>query len=414
MNLPFYIKKTILLIENSGYYAHVVGGCVRDAVMGRIPSDYDIATNAPPEKIIDIFRIYGCSGRAAKFGTVAVNMDGNKVEITTYRIESSYADNRRPDEVIFADDIRIDLSRRDFTVNAIAYSDKEGFIDPFYGAEDIRNKIIRCVNDAELRFSEDGLRILRAVRFASVLGFDIEKETSIQIIKQRELLLKLPAERIFPEFSKLLCGERAEYIIKKYRLVLEVVFPELKEIGDDEYNIMAESIGFISDTGYTEDKITIRLCVMCHFLEPFRPDICGIIIRRFKINNRISDKLKKIISFCRKVINPRKIELRKLVSEIGFENTFCLIGYKKAVSFKTGDIKTAEMFLECAVITDEIKKNGDCVSLAGLALGGNDLEEMGFIGAEIGKCLRKLLVFVMEEKIANERNSLLNFAKTII
>ena len=203
--IPQSVDSIIKTIESGGFEAFIVGGCVRDMLIGITPSDYDITTNALPTQIKSIFKKTVDTG--IKHGTVTVMIDKNPLEITTMRRDGKYTDNRHPDSVEFTSAITEDLSRRDFTVNAIAYSEKSGICDPFGGYDDIKNQVIRCVGNADARFGEDALRIFRAVRFSSVLGFGIEEKTAQSVLKNREKLKNVSAERIRSELLKTLCGK---------------------------------------------------------------------------------------------------------------------------------------------------------------------------------------------------------------
>ena len=213
INCPEKILKAIALLESNGYSAYTVGGCVRDSVMGRAPNDWDMTTSAAPDETREVFKDFHTVATGIKHGTVTVLIDSEPVEITTMRVDGKYSDNRHPESVSFTKRIEDDLSRRDFTVNAMAYNPKTGVVDPFGGQNDIKNKIIRCVGNPDTRFGEDALRILRAIRFSSVLGFDIDKKTSQSIIGNRSLLQNISKERIRVELIKMLCGQNVEKIL---------------------------------------------------------------------------------------------------------------------------------------------------------------------------------------------------------
>ena len=227
IKIPHYITEVLNMLYDKGFEAYLVGGCVRDALMGKAPHDFDLTTNATPDEMLSCFSEMKIIETGLKHGTVTVVSDGENVEITTYRIDGKYVDNRHPEEVLFTRNIHEDLSRRDFTVNAIAYSPKDGIVDIFDGQKDIKNKIIRCVGSPDNRFAEDGLRIIRALRFASVLGFTINEKTSESIHNNKELLKNISAERIFAELKKLICGICAKEIISDYFDVFSFVFPKL-------------------------------------------------------------------------------------------------------------------------------------------------------------------------------------------
>jgi tRNA nucleotidyltransferase (CCA-adding enzyme) len=227
INIPQQVNRAIDILEKNGHSAYVVGGAVRDAIMKKPAHDWDITTSALPEETMDAFEGFRIIETGLKHGTVTVIVDGTDLEITTYRIEHGYSDNRHPDKVDFTDRVEDDLSRRDFTVNAIAYSPVRGFADPFGGRDDIEKNVIRCVGEADKRFGEDALRILRALRFSSVLGFEIDPDTAESIHRNYPLLKNISVERIFVEMSKLLCGKDAGRILREFEDVVFYILPEL-------------------------------------------------------------------------------------------------------------------------------------------------------------------------------------------
>ena len=246
--LPGYISEIIERIAAHGHEAYAVGGCVRDMLRGVVPSDYDMTTSALPEETAGIFSDLPVIKTGIKHGTVTVmypdeNGIRQPVEITTYRVDGSYTDNRHPESVSFTRSLDEDLCRRDFTVNAMAYNDHSGLVDIFGGRDDIAGRTVKCVGDPYRRFNEDGLRILRALRFASTLDFSIEAATSKAITDCRELLNGISHERIHVELRKLLCGVGAVQILLGYRSVIEVFLPELESLGDGEYETAVTAVG---------------------------------------------------------------------------------------------------------------------------------------------------------------------------
>ena len=227
MELPKEVKNAIGRLEAAGYEAFAVGGCVRDSLLGNEPGDYDLTTAAKPEETKRVFQGEKIVETGIKHGTVTVILGETPLEITTFRVESEYRDNRRPERVEFTKSIEEDLARRDFTMNALAYSESRGIVDPFGGEADIKAGIIRAVGDPEKRFREDALRIMRALRFASALGFEIEPETEKALLENRALLLNVSAERLSEELLKLLCGQNVRRVLMKYTDVLGVILPEL-------------------------------------------------------------------------------------------------------------------------------------------------------------------------------------------
>lgn len=225
---PDFVNTALALLSEGGFDAFVVGGCVRDAVMGRTPNDWDMTTSSSPEETMAVFKDFRTVPTGLKHGTVTVIINGEPLEITTMRIDGQYSDSRRPDSVEFTSDISKDLCRRDFTVNAMAYSPRSGIVDPFGGLHDIKNGIIRCVGEADARFGEDALRIIRALRFASVLGFEIAGETAQSIKNNYPLLGEIAKERIRVELIKLLQGKNVEKILTEYKEIIFYIIPELK------------------------------------------------------------------------------------------------------------------------------------------------------------------------------------------
>lgn len=230
--LPKNVKTIIKILNTHNYEAFIVGGCVRDSVIGLTPHDWDICTNAKPEEIKKCFENFNTFDSGIKHGTISVVLDGEVFEVTTYRIDGTYSDNRRPDSVTFTSDITQDLARRDFTINAMAYNEKRGLIDPYGGRNDLSDKIIKCVGNPDFRFNEDALRIIRALRFASVYNFEIDDETAKSIHKNADLLNNIAVERISVELNKLLSGNGAEKILNNYRDVIAVFIPEIKPMFD--------------------------------------------------------------------------------------------------------------------------------------------------------------------------------------
>ena len=236
MEIPGYVQAVLEALEAAGHEAWCVGGCVRDALLGREPGDWDVTTSARPEETLAVFPTQG-EPTGLKHGTVTVKTPGGPVEVTTYRIDGTYRDHRRPDSVIFTASLEADLSRRDFTVNAMAANLRGAFRDPFGGREDLRQGILRCVGDPDRRFQEDALRILRGLRFSASLGFSLEPGTAAALRRNRKLLGEVAPERIQVEFFKLLPGKAAAQVLRTYPEVFGVFWPELLAmVGFDQRN----------------------------------------------------------------------------------------------------------------------------------------------------------------------------------
>ena len=230
IKIPVNANKLINILQQAGYSAYVVGGCVRDSILGRTPHDWDICTSATPTEVLKVFNGFQIIETGLQHGTITIMVDGEGYEITTFRIDGEYSDNRRPDCVIFTGKLEEDLSRRDFTINALAYNDIEGLIDPFGGVADIKNRLIRCVGNAWDRFDEDALRVLRALRFSCQLGFTIEYDTSAAILDKAHLLSNISKERINSEFCKMLCTKNFATIMSLYNTVFCQFIPTINDM----------------------------------------------------------------------------------------------------------------------------------------------------------------------------------------
>ncbi len=269
ITLPTPVARALSVLEAYGYESYVVGGCVRDSLLGRVPNDWDITTNATPEQMKACFADFRVIETGIRHGTLTVIIDGMQLEITTYRNDGEYLDNRHPVQVTFSERIEDDLSRRDFTVNAMAYHPEKGLVDLFGGREDLQTKTIRAVGDAKIRFEEDGLRILRAIRFASVLNFDIAKDTAKAIRDCKNLLSGIAAERIREEFCKLICGPGAVRILRDYIDVIAIFLPELDRCVGFEQNTKYHCYDVFEHTLQAlalceDDDLITRLGILLH------------------------------------------------------------------------------------------------------------------------------------------------------
>jgi tRNA nucleotidyltransferase (CCA-adding enzyme) len=389
--IPDYVKKVTDRLYAAGESAYLVGGCVRDALMGKMPHDYDIAVSCTPDRTKEIFSDFRTIDTGIKHGTVTVRSDGNNLELTTFRIDGEYGDNRHPKSVCFTRNIRDDLARRDFTVNAIAYSERDGIVDPFGGENDIKNKIIRCVGDPDRRFNEDGLRIMRGIRFSSVLGFAVEENTADSMIKNAELLYNISSERIFVELKKLLVGKDASRVLVRFSSVIKTVFPSLDALTDEQYNTVCNSIKNIS----SPDVAFAAL-----FIKNSRDDT-GDALSFLKSDNKFRDTVLLLHETANCYDDKTKeygemCFLRLFAGCHGIENTEklnTLIGITRS---------------ENAVLSDFVK-NGCPGAMANsrLAVTGADLIKTGLKGAEIGKALNALTVMVAAGKIENSKEKLL-------
>ncbi|MBO5291153.1 MAG: HD domain-containing protein [Clostridia bacterium] len=434
LNIPSKAKTIITLLENAGFEAFCVGGAVRDSIMGLNPTDWDITTSASPEDTVMVFKDYKTVDTGLKHGTLTVVIDKTPFEVTTYRVDGDYNDNRHPENVHFTKKLSDDLSRRDFTVNALAYNDKTGLVDLYGGQEDIYSSIIKTVGNPSARFQEDGLRIMRALRFASVLGFTIESETAKAIHDNKDLLKNISAERLAVELSKLVCGKNAFNILTEYWDVLSVFIPEIKSaVGFKQYGKkhaydVWEHICHTVDT-IPQDKI-LRLTMLLHDLGKIpthKLDENGN--STFKNHATIGgDMAREILTrlrFDKKTIN----RVSFLVANHDFEPPLSKADLKKHLKNKTvDDIKTlltikksdrgalSESYRDiskeseqCLKWLDEIEKNNECCKIAQLAITGDDLKKKGLKGEDIGKALDTLLDAVIEGKLQNKKEDLLTY-----
>lgn len=429
-------EKILTTLENSGFEAYLVGGCVRDRLIGRSVHDYDITTNALPEQIMAVFEDHHLVTTGLKHGTVTVIYNNVHYEITTYRIDGSYSDSRRPDSVSFTSDLDADLARRDFTVNAIAM-DKCGIIrDPFGGAEDIKNGMIRCVGDPVARFSEDALRILRAVRFSSQLGFEIDDTTSATLMSLSKNLRLVSAERIRDELDKMLCGENCVAAMLKYRELIAQIIPELRPCFGFEqhsryhrYDIYTHIIKAVEAA--PRDSILLRRAMLLHDIG--KPSMFTIdqngeghfkghaavsaemtqkIMTRLRYSSRDIALTCELISHHSDKIQSKR-QIKRMISKIGEESFFLLIEMKKADNrAKQEFVLTENKDLDSyAKEAHRLISENSCMKLSQLAVNGNDMIAVGITGKDVGNTLDELLTLVIDETLPNEREALLDYVK---
>ncbi|MCH5185137.1 MAG: CCA tRNA nucleotidyltransferase [Oscillospiraceae bacterium] len=400
--IPGAARRIIDKIEENGFEAYFVGGCVRDKMLGREPNDYDIASDAEPEDIIDIFGDKSTVKTGIKHGTVTV-LDGKiPFEITTYRTESGYTDNRRPDKVSFVKDIKEDLSRRDFTVNAAAYSPVRGLADPFGAAEDINARLIRTVGEAEIRFREDALRIMRAVRFSAQLGFSIESKTERAVMDMYSLLDNISAERKSAELMKTLAGKNAAEVLRKYDELFMYLLPCLKKNKAGFYENISKIEELHANTGTNNDtdEITFAAALFMNTGESFAEDIS-----RMRFSNNVRAGITELVRYSDKRSASDTAWVRRAVSETGEPQTRRLLKLR----YSGGE------YARMNNIFEDIKASGKCTSLKDMAVGGDDIVKLcGTEGKHIGAILRGLFDLMIDNDIENDRAILLNIAEKMI
>ena len=437
IEIPRYVRKVMERLEINGYESYIVGGCVRDTLLGKMPFDYDVTTNCPPDEMMRIFSDMNYADTGLKHGTITIISEGKPVETTTYRSEGKYSDHRRPEKVVFETDISQDLKRRDFTVNALCYNDKNGLMDMFGGVSDLENGLIRCVGNPSERFDEDALRIMRGLRFASVLGFEIEEKTSLAINNQKLLLREISSERIFSELKKLLTGKNAGQILLQYREVFGVIIPELIPTFDfpqkcphhcyDVYEHICHGVENIPP-----DDI-LRLTMLLHDIgkpEMAKTDDKGVmhfkkhqfvsaektytILKRLKCDRKTLVRVTDLVREHDNRIPPLKKSVKKMIAKYGDEFFFQYIAVRKADTMAQSDYMREEKLTIINTLEklgQEVLKENCCLKIKDLDIDGNDLKTLGLYGKEIGKALDFLLENVIEENTVNKKDILIKYLK---
>ena len=461
IHIPTGAKFIIDALEKSGYEAYIVGGCVRDAIMGREPGDWDICTSALPEKVAEVFENLTDAETnyhihvvptGIKHGTVTIVLrsvkhsadDNNAIEtyeVTTFRSDGEYKDMRRPESVEFVRDVKEDLKRRDFTMNAIAYSVNEGkVIDPFGGTGDIEEKTIRCVGNTMERFSEDALRVMRAVRFSSQLGFSIENGTEKAMKDCSNLLCHIAAERIRVEFDKLLCGPGAADVLRKNRQIIMEFIPEIEpmfELDQENpfhlYDVWEHTLHAVDNI---EPDVVLRLAAFFHDIgkppckivdkgwghfyghEKVGSDIANAVMHRLKYDNLTRKTVVNLIAKHGIVFNPAGKQASRLLHRLGEEDL------RRLISLERADVKSQhpnyvdERLTMIGVFEEKVDcliEQGKCFSMKDMAVDGRDIMALGVKeGKEIGRIKNELLSLVIDGELENSRDVLIDKAKELL
>lgn len=403
VNMPDNVAQIINTLEKNGYEAYAVGGCVRDAMMGRTPHDWDITTSAPPQQVKALFPRTIDTG--IQHGTVTIMIGKTGYEVTTYRIDGDYLDGRHPEEVIFTSNLVEDLKRRDFTINAMAYNDRAGVVDEFDGMSDLNNKVIRCVREARERFTEDALRILRALRFSAQLDFTISDDTCEAVKELAPTLIKISRERIQTELDKLITSDHPG------RIRLVQLFGLNKYIFEDATSLISSD-----EKIYTNIVTLMKLLPGNHYLRWTSLLIFesspGLVLKKLKFDNRTIDICSRLIDASRCTLPSDKPALRRMIVKFGkeiFDDYFFTFLYAMSdanlYSSSKNDIRKVESMYE------EILVHNDCISMKDMAVKGSDLISNGIdAGKKLGLILNTLFDNVLDDPALNERDILLKKA----
>ena len=429
IHLPRGAKSIISMLEGSGYEAYVVGGCVRDSLLGLEPHDWDICTSATPSEVTACFSGKRIIGTGIKHGTVTVLMEDGGYEVTTFRIDGDYSDNRHPDSVKFTSHLQDDLSRRDFTMNAMAYNDYHGLIDPFSGEKALQHNEILCVGNPADRLQEDALRIMRALRFTSTYGFSIQENTAKAIHQFAPLLKNIAPERIQTELNNLLLGKSVLQVLLDYSDVMAAIIPELAPcIGFDqksryhEYTIYDHIAHAVSN--YTGDDLSVKVALLLHdigkplcYMEDERGghfhghgvpsrDLADTVTKRLRYDNKTRDEILTLVLYHDSVIEPTYNVVRRWLNKIGETN------FRKLLLVRMADIEAhskgtqasrIERCLALHDILDNVIEQEQCFSMKDLAINGKDIMSLGVPeGKLVGDTLRHILDMVINGELSNE------------
>jgi tRNA nucleotidyltransferase (CCA-adding enzyme) len=437
-NIPNYVDRIINKLEEKGYEAYIVGGSVRDLLIGRKPHDYDINTKALPEEIVEVFKEYKTLEIGKKFGTIVVVQNEGIVEVTTFRSDGEYIDGRRPEEVYFSKELKDDLSRRDFTINAMAYNKNMGLIDYFDGRGYLKHKLIKTVGDPQERFKEDYLRVIRAIRFAAELEFFIEDETYKACKDYSQHLSHISIERIREEFFKILLVRHPSYGIRllKDTGILDVILPEIiKSVGFNQHNshhnkdVFEHTLAVLDNTS---PILHLRLAALFHDIakpHTFTLDDDGTghfyghdkiganmareILKRWKAPNDLIDKVYILIDkHMTQHDNFKEKGLKRLIAKVGEEEIFTLLELQKADRISSNGESSIEDLLDRENKIEDILNNEEVYEKKQLAIDGNDVIELGYKqGKLIGKILDYLLEQVLESPELNNKEKLIGIIK---
>lgn len=440
MDMPKNVDIAINLLQSAGFEAYAVGGCVRDSLLGKTPNDWDITTSAKPEDMKSVFADFHCIDTGIKHGTVTVVIDGEPLEITTFRLDGEYEDNRHPKSVTFTSDLGADLGRRDFTVNAMAYSKMTGTVDLFGGQNDLKNGIIRCVGDPDRRFNEDALRILRALRFASALDFEIEEKTAQSLLKNRALLGNISEERIAKELLKLVCGKGAKRILTDFAPVLFEILPELQPMYKNSHDNPHHCYDIYEHTLIAVESIdpepTLRFAMLLHDCgkpavkkfdengvahfyghQRISAEISAQILARLKVSNKFRDEILFLVSnHDRWELYENTEKMPRYLSKFGLDGVLNLLKVMRAdVLAQSPEYRyRLDQIADAEEIAKNLAAQKPCLSLSELQINGRTLMDVGIPqGRKLGAVLAQLLDEVIDGVTKNTQEALTTRAREI-
>ena len=441
IHIPTGARKIIARLEQHGYEAYIVGGCVRDSLMGKRPSDWDICTSARAEEMMALFEDKRVIPTGIQHGTLTILAEDGAYEVTTFRIDGEYLDHRHPKSVAFTRELAEDLSRRDFTINAMAWHPERGLIDLFGGVEDLRDRLVRAVGDPVQRFNEDGLRMLRMVRFATVLDFDYDPATYDAVRKQGHLLQYISKERIQVELNKILLaahparGLEDLYTLGMYPYIIPMMCHTVGFAQRGGHHFLDVFEHSLLAVGVIAPELVLRLTMLLHDIgKPFVWDsseslsydrfddhaavsakLAGKILRDLKYDNATRKDVVELIAHHNDILLPDPVNVRRALARLGEVQT------RRLVQVKVADLiahdlagereKILALFAEISDVIDEVVARGDCTSVKTLAIGGQDMMALGLSGRAIGQMLNAALELVLEKPEMNTRETLLNWVR---
>jgi tRNA nucleotidyltransferase (CCA-adding enzyme) len=438
--IPAHVHACMEVLALNGYESYLVGGAVRDLLLGSTPADFDLASDATPLQMLDIFDEFKTLTTGIAHGTVTVIHSGRPVEITTYRVDGAYSDSRRPDNVLFSGSLEEDVKRRDFTINAMAMDRNGQIIDFVGGQDDLSNRIIRCVGDPDLRMQEDALRILRALRFSAVLGFPIEEKTRRSLFRYKKLLVRVSEERIWTEISGLICGNWADRVLSHYVNILGVVIPEilpmkgfLQHNPHHSYDVWEHTVRVVM---HTPPQKNIRLAALFHdsgkpdtFVmdaegighfyghQKISRDIAHNVLLRLKSDTRTREQVETLVLWHDINFEPSEKIIRRRLNQFGEPMFRDLLTLKRADTLAQSEKSLYRLEEQAHIqeLLEKILEENACFSMKDLALDGKDLLAIGVSpGQKIGEILQAALSVVIDGELANDRATLLDFARQML